>query len=355
MPTKDAKNIVLVVDDIAENITILHRVLSEKYKVKVATNGEKALEVARTEPHPDIILLDIMMPGMDGYTVCKKLKSDPKTARIPIIFVTGMSEIEDEKRGFQVGAVDYIAKPIFPSIVLARVRTHLALADQQRTCERVVEEQVAAIRKGQRDAIDMLGHAGHYNDDDTGVHIWRMAIYSKTLAKAINWPVEAQDMLLLAAPMHDTGKIGIPDSILKKPGKLTSEEWEIMKTHTTIGHEILSYSDAPVFTMAAEIALSHHERWDGMGYPHKLEKNDIPLSARIVAISDVFDALTMKRPYKPAWKIERAFEYIGDSQGHFDPQLVDIFLSLKNDIVALKNEWDSKEKDKTTISTKPLI
>ena len=345
MSSAEKKNIVLVVDDVAENITVLHKVLSDAYKVKVATNGNKALEIAHTTPQPDIILLDIMMPGMDGYTVCQKLKSDPETAKIPVIFVTAMSEIEDEKKGFQLGAVDYITKPIYPSIVQARVKTHLDLADQQRACERTVGEQVATIRKGQRDAIYMLGHAGHYNDDDTGVHIWRMASYAKAVAKAVNWSVEEQNTLLLAAPMHDTGKIGIPDSILKKPEKLTAEEWKIMRKHTTIGHKILSLGDAPVFTMAAKIALSHHERWDGGGYPKKIEGEAIPQSARIVAISDVFDALTMKRPYKAAWEIERTFQYISDSKGHFDPNLIKIFLSLKDEIRSIKKYWDKKERN----------
>ncbi len=345
MPDPKRSNIVLIVDDVAENITVLHRILTEEYKVKVARNGAKALEIARLDPKPDIILLDIMMPGMDGYTVCKKLKSDPATAKIPVIFVTAMSEIEDEKKGFQLGAVDYITKPIYPAIVQARVKTHLDLADQQLACERVVDKQLEVISKGQRDAIYMLGHAGHFNDDDTGVHIWRMASYAKALAKAVNWSVEDQNTLLLAAPMHDTGKIGIPDSILKKPAKLSDDEWKIMRKHTTIGHKILSLSDAPVFAMAAEIALSHHERWDGGGYPKKLEGEAIPQSARIVAISDVFDALTMKRPYKAAWEIERTFQYIADSKGHFDPNLIKTFLSIKDEIISIKKHWDKKERN----------
>ena len=346
MPDAEKKATVLVVDDIAENITVLHNVLSGDYKVKAATNGEKALEIARSEPHPDIILLDIMMPGMDGYAVCQKLKADNDTARIPIIFVTAMADVQDEEMGFKTGAVDYITKPIHPAIVQSRVRNHLTLADQQRACEKRVKEQTATITKTQKDAIFMLGQAGHYNDDDTGVHIWRMASYSKALAKAVNWSVKDQNTMLLAAPMHDTGKIGIPDAILKKPEGLTKEEWVVMRKHTTIGHRILSYSDAPIFIMAAEIALSHHERWDGEGYPKKLSGEDIPQSARIVAVADVFDALTMQRPYKEPWTIERSFQYVADSKGHFDPAIVNKFLEIEDEIISIKKHWDKKENRK---------
>ncbi|WP_319764126.1 HD domain-containing phosphohydrolase [Maridesulfovibrio sp.] len=338
------KKVVLVVDDKPENIGVLHGILGNEYTIKAATNGEKAIAVAKTAPVPDIILLDIMMPGMDGYKVCRILKADPSTSKIPVIFVTAMIGVEDETKGFEVGGVDYITKPVSPSIVLARLSTHLELADQQFACEKKVEQQVALISKGQKDAIYMLGHAGHYNDDDTGVHIWRMASYAKAIAQTLNWSVDEQDDLLLAAPMHDTGKIGVPDEILKKPGKLTDKEWLIMRKHTTIGHKILSLSNAPVFVLASEIALFHHERWDGNGYPKRLSEEEIPASARIVALADVFDALTMARPYKKAWRPERAFEYIADSRGHFDPNFVKLFLSIKNSILDIKKHWDKKEK-----------
>lgn len=338
------KKIVLVVDDKPENIMVLHGILGDSYTVKAAVSGEKAIAIAKATPSPDIILLDIMMPSMDGYEVCRILKADSSTSKIPIIFVTAMTEAEDEAKGFEVGGVDYITKPVSPSIVLARVNTHIDLADQQFACEKTVEQQVALISKGQKDAIYMLGHAGHYNDDDTGVHIWRMASYAKALAAELHWTVEKQNVLLLAAPMHDTGKIGVPDSILKKPEKLTDEEWVIMRKHTTIGHKILSLSDAPVFKMAADIALYHHERWDGSGYPKGLKEDKIPTSARIVALADVFDALTMARPYKTAWENERAFKYIADSKGHFDPHLVESFLSIKDSILTIKKHWDKKEK-----------
>ena len=346
MTNDTSRPIVLVVDDNAENINVLYEILGSYYKIKAATSGEKALILTQATPPPDLILLDIMMPGMDGYEVCRVLKSDPVTNKIPVIFVTAMAEVEDEAKGFVVGGVDYITKPVSAPIVLARVKTHLAMANQKLACEKIVDEQVATIFKTQKDAIYMLGNAGHYNDDDTGVHIWRMASYSGALARALNWSVEEQNNLLLAAPMHDTGKIGIADAILKKPGKLSAEEWAIMRTHTTIGHQILSLSDAPLFAMAAEIALSHHERWDGGGYPRGLAGEEIPASARIVAVTDVFDALTMVRPYKDAWETDKAFEYVANSEGHFDPSFRDKFISIKDSILEIKKHWDKKAKDK---------
>ena len=236
-----------------------------------------------------------------------------------------------------------LPNPFHRPLFRARVKTHLALADQQRACERTVERQVAEIRQAQKDAIFMLGQAGHYNDDNTGVHIWRMAAYARALAKAVQWSVIDQLLLQLAAPMHDMGKIGTPDSILKKPGKLTDDEWVIMRQHTTIGHKILSVSKAPVFELAAEVALSHHERWEGGGYPQNLSGDDIPEAARIVAIADVFDALTMRRPYKEPWPISRALEYIGDSKGHFEPRLANLFLSIEDEVTSIRNFWNRRE------------
>lgn len=336
---------ILVVDDMPENIQILSDILRDDYTVMAAKSGEKALDFVK-RLKPDLILLDIMMPGMSGIEVCQKLKADKKWEKIPVIFITAMNEIEDEAHGFEVGAVDYIAKPVSPPVVKARVKTHLALADQQRACEQTVEEQLATIKQGQKDAVFMLGQAGHYNDDQTGVHIWRMACYAQALAKAADWSVGRQCELLLAAPMHDTGKIGIPDKILKKPGSLTDQEWEIMRKHTTIGHKILSKSKAPLFVLASEIALYHHERWDGGGYPQGLAGEDIPEPARIVAVADVFDALTMRRPYKKPWPLDRAFDYIAQSSGQFEPRLIGLFLDLREKLAELQNYWNKKEKHK---------
>ncbi|MCD4722489.1 MAG: response regulator [Desulfobacula sp.] len=327
---------ILVVDDEPNNRKLLQQILQDRYQLAFAVNGKQALEVVK-QVKPDLILLDIMMPEMDGYETCQKLKSDTDTVKTPIIFTTAMTEVEDEARGFEAGCVDYITKPVSKPVVLARVATHLALYNQHRECEKVVLERTAMVEESQRSAIYMLGEAGHYNDDDTGYHIWRMGAYSAAIARSAGWHVDKAAELELAAAMHDTGKIGIPDSVLKKPGKLNEKEWIIMKTHTTIGHDILSKSNTQFFQMSSEIALYHHEKWDGQGYPKGLKGTDIPESARIVAIGDVFDALTMKRPYKPAWSIDDSFAEIEKSAGtHFDPTLTDYFLKIRTEIVEIK-------------------
>ena len=337
------KMTILVVDDEINNIKLLTQILKDQYTIRVATSGREALQRVLIEPKPALILLDIMMPQMDGYEVCRKLKSESATVKIPVIFITAKNEIEDETRGFDIGAVDYITKPVSAPIVAVRVSIHIALANQQKTCEMNVVKRTAQLKSTQEAAIHMLGEAGHYNDTDTGVHIWRMSAYARALAKAADWTVEAAEMLELASPMHDTGKIGISDDILKAPRKLTAEEWIMMKKHTVIGHSILSKSDTPLFKLAADIALYHHEKWDGSGYPEQLSGDLIPESARIVAIADVFDALTMKRPYKEPWKIQDAFNEIQKGKGkHFDPNLVDKFFQIESSIKEIKENWDKK-------------
>ena len=318
---------ILIVDDEPNNLKLLQQVLKEHYQLLFANNGEKALEAANKH-RPDLILLDVMMPNMSGYEVCEKLKHNTLTENIPVIFVTAMGDQHDETRGFDAGAVDYIQKPISAPVVLRRVQTHLSLVRAKD-----LEDLVTA-------SIRMLGEAGHYNDSDTGEHIWRMAAYSAAIAKAAGWSARQIETLELAAPMHDTGKIGIPDAILKAPRKLTAEEWTVMKTHAQIGYDILSKSANPVFVMAAEIALGHHEKWDGSGYPNGCSGEKIPESARIVAIADVFDALTMKRPYKEAWPIEKALDAIRQDCGtHFDPRLCALFFEIIPEIVAIKDKW----------------
>jgi len=280
---------------------------------------------------------------MDGHEVCRRLKSNKETFSIPVIFITAMAESEDEKTGFDLGAVDYITKPVNPAIVIARVKAQLALADQHRACSIEVEKRTKELEESQADAIVMLAEAGHFNDTDTGLHIWRMGAYSEALARAAHWPVKQAKLIGQAAPMHDTGKIGIPDSILKAPRKLTSEEWDIMRTHSEIGYGILNLSNTDLFKLAAEVALSHHERWDGTGYPQGLKAEQIPESARIVAIADVFDALTMERPYKKSWSIDKAFALLQEEAGsHFDKALVDLFISIKDEILGIKAAWDTK-------------
>ncbi|NRA60457.1 MAG: response regulator [Psychrobium sp.] len=321
---------ILIVDDEPNNLQILRQILKNHYSLIFANNGEKALAAAK-QHKPDIILLDIMMPEMNGYEVCQRLKADKETADIPVLFVTAMNEVDDEKRGFDVGGVDYITKPISGEIVLRRVRTHLSLVKAE------------ALERLSRAAIIMLGDACHYNDTDTGDHIWRMAAYARILADGIGWPEHLLDIIELAAVMHDTGKVGIPHEILKAPRALTEEEWVIMKNHTQIGYDILSKSDTPVFKMAAKIAIAHHEKWDGSGYPQGLVGKAIPEVALIIALVDVFDALTMKRPYKEAWSVEDAIIEIRKNSGsHFEPRLVDIFEKRIAEIIEIKERFQNK-------------
>jgi putative two-component system response regulator len=321
---------ILCADDEPYNLGILRMALKDHHPLVFARSGEETLN-AVTKHHPVLILLDVQMPDMDGYEVCRRLKANSDTQDIPVIFVTGMTQEIDEKVGFDVGAVDYITKPISVPIVQARVQTHLSLVRADK------------LQKSYHDAIHMLGKAGHYNDTDTGAHIWRMAAYSRSLAEAIGWEAEQCCLLELAAPMHDTGKIGIPDAVLKKPGKLNEEEWKIMKTHTSIGYGILKQSNAAVFQLAAEVALNHHEKWDGSGYPNGLSGKAIPESARIVAIADVFDALSMKRPYKDAWPLNDILDFLKQNAGtHLDSHLVDAFMNILPTILDIKADWDTR-------------
>jgi len=321
----------LIVDDEPPNLAAIRQILADDYRLVFARSGAEAL-AATAKCSPALILLDIQMPDMDGYAVCRAIKSNAMTASIPVIFVTGLSEIGDEAAGFAAGAVDYIVKPLSAPIVRARVATHLSLV------------QTSRLEQSYYDALAMLGMAGHYNDNDTGVHIWRMGAYASKLASAIGWSPVACNELERAAPMHDTGKIGIPSDILRKPGKLDAHEWEVMKRHAQIGHDILARSDAPIFRLAAEIALCHHEKWDGSGYPNGLVGDVIPECARIVAVADVFDALTMKRPYKDAWPVEQAIATMRESIGsHFEPRLIECFADILPCILAVKEEWCAHE------------
>lgn len=321
----------LIVDDDPSNLAAMRQILADDYPLAFARNGAEALAAVASR-QPALILLDVQMPDLDGYQVCRTLKADPATAGIPVIFVTARAQVGDEAAGFAAGAVDYIVKPLSAPIVRARVATHLSLV------------QASRLEQSYHEAQTMLGMAGHYNDTDTGVHIWRMAAYARELAGAAGWSAADCVELERAAPMHDTGKIGIPGAILSKPGKLDAAEWEVMKQHARIGHEILSGSDAPVFRLAAEIALRHHERWDGSGYPDGLAGGLIPESARIVAIADVFDALTMKRPYKDAWPVPQTMATMRDSSGsHFEPRLFEHFEQILPRILAIKADWDARE------------
>jgi putative two-component system response regulator len=325
MPTRP----ILVVDDEPYNLAVFSRILEPEYRLVFARNGAEALS-AVAKHNPRLILLDIQMPDMDGYDICKALKANAAISEIPVIFVTTLNDSGNEEMGFAVGCVDYLIKPVIPSIVRARVRTHLSLV------------QLAKLEKSHRDAIYMLGEVGHFNDDDTGDHIWRMAAYSSLLAKELGWKTQDVELLGLAAPMHDTGKIGIPDAILRKPGKLDEAEWQVMRRHCAYGRQILSKSNAPVFVLAAEVAMYHHERWDGSGYPENLAGLSIPESARIVAIADVFDALTTARPYKQPWPPEKAFQEIRQGAGrHFDPDFVACFVNMQPKVLETMRQWNS--------------
>jgi putative two-component system response regulator len=327
-----SKQPILIVDDEPQNLAAMRQILESEYSLVYARSGEDAL-VAVQKHHPALILLDIHMPGMNGYEVCRKLKADPNSEGIPVIFVTALTGVGNEEEGLKCGAVDYITKPVSPPIVRARVKIHLSLV------------RASDLEQSRRDAVYMLGEAGHFYDDNTGTHIWRMAAYAAVLARACGWDEDMVDQMTLAAPMHDTGKIGIPSTILRKPGKLDADEWVIMKTHTTIGCNILSKSEAPLFKLAASIALNHHERWDGSGYPHGLKGKDIPESARIVAVADVFDALTMKRPYKEAWSVPDALEQIRKDAGtHFDPEIIAHFETVLPEIYETKDFWEKLAK-----------
>ncbi len=338
MPENCIKPTVLIVDDTPDNITVLHSILTD-YNVKAATNGIKALDIA-SRFKPDIILLDVMMPNMDGYTVCKKLKLDVNTRNIPVIFITAMDEVADETLGFELGAVDYITKPVSPPIVKARVRTHLRLYDQNRALEDLVRERTEELNESRLEIIRQLGRAAEYKDNETGLHVIRISHYCRIIASVAGMSDADVDLIFNASPMHDIGKIGIPDHILCKPGSLNAEERKIIEQHPEIGARIIGNHDAPLLNSARTIALTHHEKWDGTGYPKGLKGEEIPLVGRIVAIADVFDALVSVRPYKKAWSFENAVAYIEKEAGtYFDPTLVAIFKEQLGEITALANKF----------------
>jgi putative two-component system response regulator len=344
------KQTILVVDDTPENLRLMSGVLKDDYRTKIANNGERGLELAAALPPPDLILLDIMMPGIDGYEVCRRLKADPATAEIPVIFLTAKVEVEDEQKGFDVGCVDYITKPISPPIVLARVKTHLLLKsardflkDQNVFLEAEVARRTREVQVVQDVTIMAMGSLAETRDNETGNHIRRTQNYVRALAEKLKEdpkfaPVlddATIEMLYKSAPLHDIGKVGIPDRILLKPGKLTPEEFEIMKTHTTLGRDAILAAegklDSPSSFLhcAREIAYSHQEKWDGSGYPEGLVGPIIPFSARLMAVADVYDALISKRVYKPPFPHEKAVEIIREGRGkHFDPEIVDAFMQV---------------------------
>jgi len=346
------KPTVLAVDDAPDNLALIANILQSHYRVKVAPNGDIALKLAHGASQPDLILLDIMMPGKDGYEVCRLLKQDPKTARIPIIFLTAKTDEADEEHGLQLGAADYITKPISPPILLARVKTQLEnkamadfLWDQNSVLEQEVARRTRELTRIQDVTILAMGALAETRDPETGLHIRRTQNYVKTLAQHLQshprFKTQLDDqtiaMLYKSAPLHDIGKVGIPDRILLKPGKLTPEEFEQMKAHTSLGAQAIANAEAllgePVdfLIMAKEIALNHHEKWDGSGYPSGLAEDLIPTSARLMALADVYDALINRRVYKEPMSHAVACEIIWRGRGnHFDPDIVDAFLAVQS-------------------------
>ena len=342
------KKSILVVDDTPDNLSLMAGLLKNDYRVKLANSGEKALAAVRGPSPPDLILLDIMMPGMSGYEVCEQLKQDPATRYIPIIFLTAMTAAEDEKKGLDLGAADYITKPISPPIVMARVKTQLEnkaaadfLRDQaQFLCEEV-DKQTKRIMAIQDVTILAMASLAETRDSDTGNHIRRTQFYVLELANRLKdhprfrgfLTPENIELLFKSAPLHDIGKVGIPDRILLKPGRFEPEEMEIMKTHTTLGRDAIEHAEKALsmqvdfLTMAKEIAYSHQEKWDGSGYPEGLSGDDIPISARLMAVADVYDALISRRVYKEGMPHEKAVGIIQQGSGsHFDPDVVDAFM-----------------------------
>jgi putative two-component system response regulator len=353
--------IILVVDDTPENLVMISGLLKETYRVKVANSGEKALSYLENGDKPDLILLDIMMSGLCGYDVIEKLKASPDTADIPVIFLTAMSSIEDEKKGFEMGAADYITKPISPMLMLARVKTQLEnkkaadfLKNQNAFLEAMVNKRTAELTAIQNVTIMAMASLAETRDSDTGNHIRRTQNYVRVLARKLqNHPKfshflsdEMIETLYKSAPLHDIGKVGIPDKILLKPGKFTPEEFEEMKRHTTLGRHAIEQAEKQLgmevdfLKIAKEIAHAHQEKYDGSGYPLGLRGEEIPISARLMALADVYDALISRRVYKEAMNHEAAVKIITEGRGsHFDPDVVDAFLELQEEFKTIAREF----------------
>ena len=351
------KSTVLIVDDTPDNIVFLSSLLRDSYRVLAATSGSKVLEIIDSGIIPDIILLDIVMPDMDGYEVCRLLKENQKSSEVPVLFLTSRSDVEDERRGFELGAVDFITRPVSSYIVKARLATHLQLKasrdflrDKSAYLMQEVERRVRENLTIQDVAMVALGSLAETRDNETGEHIKRTQRYMEVLARALkgnphferDFVDGAQDLMLKSAPLHDIGKVGIPDSILLKPGSLTTEEFAIMKTHTTLGHDAIMRAEKLVdstvsfLRFAREIAYTHHEKWDGTGYPRGISGTDIPVAGRLMAVADVYDALISKRVYKGPMAQEEASAIIISGAGtQFDPEIVDAFCRCKDQLAEI--------------------
>lgn len=342
---------ILVVDDSIDSISLISEILKDSYNVNIATSGEKALKIIQ-DKKPDLILLDIVMDDMDGHEVCSHLKADPQTVDIPVIFLTGKTSIDDEQKGFDLGAVDYITKPASPPIVLSRVKTHLRLKevadflkDKNEYLERVVDERTQEVQMLQEVMVYALASLAETRDAETGKHIRRTQYYMKALAEHLRFSPRFKAfltdtniyILFKTAPLHDIGKVGIPDGILLKPGKYEKAEFDVMKKHSTIGKETIESAErnlglkSKFLTISKQIAYTHHEKWDGSGYPCGLVGDDIPIPGRLMAIADVYDAIVSRRIYKDPIPHKKAVDIIKNGRGtHFDPEVVDAFLDLED-------------------------
>jgi len=358
---------ILVVDDTPDNLSLMSGLLKDQYRVKLANSGEKALKAVQGDNPPDLILLDIMMPGMSGHEVCQVLKADPATRHIPVIFLTAMTSMEDEQKGLELGAADYITKPISPPIVMARVKTQLEnkamadfLRDQASFLQAEVSRQTQMVRAVQDATVLAMASLAETRDSDTGNHIRRTQFYVQALANKLKThprfgaflTEEMIDLLFKTAPLHDIGKVGIPDRILLKPGRFTPEEFEIMKTHTTLGRDAIEHAEAalsvPVefLKVAKQIAYSHQEKWDGSGYPEGDSGDDIPIPARLMAVADVYDALISRRVYKEGMPHEKAVGIIQEGSGsHFDPDIVEAFMVIQEEFRAIAARYADSDTD----------
>ncbi|MEK1908067.1 MAG: two-component system response regulator [Pseudomonas sp.] len=358
---------VLVVDDTPDNLMLMTELLKDRYRVKAANSGEKALRVLQGDPLPDLILLDIMMPGLSGHQVAQQLQQDPRTRDIPIIFLTALASMADEIQGLELGAVDYITKPISPPLVLARVETQLKikaaadfLRDQNDFLDKEVQRRTREVMAIQDVTIQAMASLAETRDNETGNHIRRTQNYVKLLAELLREHPRFQHfltdetirLLFKSAPLHDIGKIGIPDHILLKPGRFTPEEFEIMKTHTTLGRDAIQHAEDQLgisvefLSLAKEIAYGHQEKWDGSGYPQGLAADDIPISARLMAVADVYDALISRRVYKAGMPHEQAVDIIRQGRGsHFDPDICDAFLSCAEQFRAIAERYADSDQD----------
>ncbi len=360
--TIQQRGTVLVVDDAPMNLDVLSHSLSDEFEVITADCGETALDLA-AEYLPDIIVLDIRMPKMDGYEVCGQLKHSPITRGIPVIFLTAMLEEADEAHGLALGAVDYITKPVSPALVKARVRNHIDLKRRSDHLAELVDERTRELMRTQEATIDSLGTLAECREPEGGGHIRRTRNYIRCLAlrlleKGAYTPPLDEDLIeqyCRSAPLHDLGKIGVPDQILKKEGPLTREEFEVVKTHTTLGHAAIAAAERRLGTnsflrFAREIAESHHERWDGTGYPHGLAGAEIPLSGRLMAIADVYDALISRRVYKSPFPHSTAVEILAENRGTaFDPVMIDAFLEVREEFRTIALQYVELEEERVAL------